>query len=364
MSTFYSCVILIKMRVITINFAKGLGGVMGALDIGIDLGTTKIIIYKANEGEVLREPSIVAINTKDDSVLAVGNEALSMLGRTPGYIRAEFPLKDGVISDYRMTEVLLKDCIKRACDSFLVKHRVIICVPSSITDIEKRAVVETVVNAGGRKVFLIDEPIAAAIGANIDITKPNGCMLVDVGGGTSDVAVISLGGVVVSESLRYAGNRIDQEIIKFMTTKYKLSIGQKMAEKMKCEAGNLFNPSRTKMTTVKGRNLLTSYPQQMELSEYEIHEAVAPFGDAIVGCIKRVLEKTPPELSADIIENGILLTGGGSMMNGLPELIEKNTHVETRLAEFPIECVSRGTGKAFAYIDSLQTGFSSESTYK
>lgn len=337
---------------------------MGALDIGIDLGTTKIIIYKSDVGEVLREPAIVAINTKDDSVMAVGKDALSMLGRTPGYIRAEFPLKDGVISDYRMTEVLLKSCIKKACDSFLVKHRVIICVPSSITDIEKRAVIETVVNAGGRKVYLIDEPIAAAIGAGVDISKPNGSMIIDIGGGTTDVAVISLSGVVVSESLRYAGNKIDQEIVKFIGTKYKLSIGQKMAEQMKRNAGNLFEPSSDVKTDVKGRNLLTSYPQQIEVSEKELHEAVVPFGEAVVACVKRVLEQTPPELASDIIENGIILTGGGALLRGLPELIEKHTKIHTRIAEFPVECVSKGTGKAFKFIDILQTGFSSESTYK
>lgn len=337
---------------------------MGALDIGIDLGTTKIIIYKSGVGEVLREPSIVAINTKDESVLAVGKEALDMLGRTPGYIQAEFPLRDGVISDYRMTEILLKDCIKRACDSFLVKHRVIICVPSSITDIEKRAVVETVVNAGGRKVYLIDEPIAAAIGSGIDISKPNGSMLVDIGGGTSDIAVISLSGVVVSESLRYAGNKIDQEIVKHISTKYKLSIGQKMAEQMKREAGNLFMPSHEIKTQVKGRNLLTSYPQQIEISEVELHDAVMPFGEAIVASCKRVLEKTPPELASDIIENGIVLTGGGALLKGLPELIQKHTGINTFVAQNPIECVSKGTGKAFEFIDMLQTGFSSESTYK
>lgn len=333
---------------------------MGDLDIGIDLGTTKTIIYKANEGEILREPSIVAMNTKTQEIIAVGNEALKMLGRTPEYIVAEFPLRDGVISDHRMTEVLIRDCIKRACDSFLVKHRVIVCVPSAITDIEKRAVVESVVNAGGRKVFLVDEPIVAALGAGIDITQPNGCMVVDIGGGTADVAVISLAGVVVSKSIKYAGNKIDQDIIKLMLSKYKISIGLKMAESIKRQVGNLHNPSLDVKAIVKGRNMLTSYPQQIEVSEIEIQDAVIPFADAIVLGVKQVLEKTPPELASDIYENGIVLTGGGSLIRGLPEILTKATNVKTYLADDPVECVSKGTGLAFGIIDKLQTGFSNE----
>lgn len=337
---------------------------MGALDIGIDLGTTKIIIYKAGVGEILREPAVVAVNTKDNSVIAVGEEALRMLGRTPGYIRAEYPLIDGVISDHVMTEVMLKECIKRACNSFLVKHRVIICVPSSVTDVEKRAVIEAVVNAGGRKVYLIEEPIAAAIGAGIDIERPNGSLLVDIGGGTTDVAVTSMSGVVISRSLKYAGNKLDEEIIKLMSTRYKLSIGKKMAEKIKKEIGTVYAPVPDKTAQVKGRNLLTAYPQQIAVSQQDVYEAIAPFGEMLTDLVKQVLDKTPPELGSDIFENGILLTGGGSLLEGIPELIESQTHVRTRLAEHPVECVSIGTGKAFDYIDSLQTGFSAEPTYK
>lgn len=337
---------------------------MGALDIGIDLGTTKIIIYKEGDGEILREPAVVAVNTKDDSVIAVGGEALRMLGRTPGYIRAEYPLADGVISDHVLTEVLLKECIKRACDSFLVKHRVIICVPSSVTDVEKRAVIEAVVNAGGRKVYLIEEPIAAAIGAGIDITKPNGSLIVDIGGGTTDVAVVSLSGIVVSCSVKSAGDQIDQEIIKLMATRYKLSIGKKMAEQVKRAIANVFDPSPDITTSVRGRNLLTAYPQEITLSETEIYEAIAPFGEMVVDAVKRVLDKTPPELVSDIYENGITMTGGGSLLKGTQALLEREIHVKCNLAEQPVECVSIGTGKAFNYIDSLQTGFSSEPTYK
>lgn len=337
---------------------------MGDLDIGIDLGTTKIIIFKANVGEILREPSVVAVNIKNHEVIAIGNEALKMLGRTPGNIVAEFPLRDGVISDYKLTEILIKECIKRACDSFLIKHRVIVCVPSAITDIERRAVIETVVNAGGRKVFLVDEPIVAAIGAGIDITKPNGCLVVDIGGGTSDVAVISLAGVVVSKSIKYAGNKIDQEIIKLMLSKYKISIGVKMAESIKKQVGNLYQPSADRKVVVKGRNLLSSYPQQIEVSELEIYDAIAPFGEAIIVVIKQVLEKTPPELASDIFTNGITLTGGGALVKGLAEIIEESTRVKTALAPNPVECVSKGTGMAFSIIDKLQTGFSHEKTYK
>lgn len=337
---------------------------MGALDIGIDLGTTKIIIYKEGEGEILREPAIVAVNTRDNSVIAVGTEALAMLGRTPGYINAEYPLSDGVISNHLLTEVLIKDCLKKACSSFLVKHRVIICVPSAITDVEKRALIEVVINAGGRKVYLIEEPIAAAIGAGIDITQPNGWLIVDIGGGTTDIAVTSLSGVVLSSSVKFAGDKVDNEIIKLFSVKYKLSIGKKMATHIKESIGNIFNPSSDVTTEVKGRNLLTGYPEKITIRQTDIYEALLPFGELIVESVKHVLEKTPPELVSDIFTNGIIMTGGGSMLGGLAELIQQCTNVKTKLADNPIECVSIGTGKAFNYIDILQSGFSSESTYK
>lgn len=333
---------------------------MGSLDIGIDLGTTKVIIHKAGEGVLLHEPSVVAINTKNDTVIAVGTEALRMLGRTPGYIQAEFPLRDGVISNHFMTEVLLKEYIKRACDSFFAKHRVVICVPSEITDVEKRAVVEVVVNAGGRKVYLIDEPIAAAIGAGVDIAKPRGNMVVDIGGGTADIAVISLCGVVVSRSIKYAGDKIDDEIIKYILARFKVSIGKKMAEQVKKEVGNLFEPSHTITTTVKGRNVLTGYPQLTMVSEAEIYESLQEFSELIIDGIKRVLDKTPPELASDIIETGILLTGGTALLKGIDKLIQKRTGIRTVVAGDPIGCVARGTSGAFNYVDILQTGFTSE----
>lgn len=336
---------------------------MGALDIGIDLGTTKVIIYKSDEGELLREPAVVAVNVQDESLIAAGRDALAMLGRTPGYIRAVYPMENGVISDHQLTEMMLKDFLKRACSSFLVKHRVVICVPSSVTEVERRAVVRTVVHAGGRKVYLIEEPIAAAIGAGVNVSEAKGTLLVDIGGGTTDVAVISMGGIVVSESVRYAGNRIDEDIIKLMAQKYHLSIGKKMAEQLKCEIGTLWEPSRERTAVAKGRNLLNIYPQKISVSELDIYDAVAPFGEMLVGAVKRVLDKTPPELAADIYENGILLTGGGSLLRGVAEIIEQETGIITNVCENAVECVSIGTGKAFDYLEVLQTGFGEEQTY-
>lgn len=333
---------------------------MGALDLGIDLGTTKTIIYKAGSGILLREPSVVAINTRDDSVVAVGEEALRMLGRTPGYIRAEYPLRDGVISDHLVTEVMLKEFIRRACSSFLVKHRIVICIPSLVTDVERRAVIDAVINAGGRHCYLIEEPISAAIGAGIDISKPDGNLIVDIGGGTADVAVISLSGVVLSKSLKFAGNRLDDNIIKLVAAKYKLSIGKKTAESLKREIGCIWRPSADRSAEIRGRDLLTGYPRTTRLSSQDLFEAVAPFGEALLDTIHQVLERTPPELTGDILKNGIILTGGGALLDGLPELVTDATGIPARLAENPVECVSIGTGKAFDYIGKFASGFSDE----
>lgn len=330
---------------------------MGALDIGIDLGTTKIIIYKSDAGILLREPSVVAVHTRDNSIIAIGEEALGMLGRTPGYIRAEYPLQDGVISDPEMAEAMLQEFIRRACHSFLVKHRVVICVPSTTTDVERRAVTEAVIHAGGRHCYLIEEPIAAAIGVGIDITQPSGHMIVDIGGGTADAAVISLTGVVASCSMRYAGNRIDDDIVKQLALRYKLSIGRKTAERLKKEIGTVWQPSSEHTSEARGRNLLSGYPQVVPLSEWDLYDTIRPFGDAVVNAIKRVFDQTPPELTGDIIHNGIVLTGGGALLNGLPELIAHETGLAVRVADHPIDCVAVGTGKAFDYIGEFQSGF-------
>ncbi|MEG1996307.1 MAG: rod shape-determining protein [Oscillospiraceae bacterium] len=334
---------------------------MTGYDIGIDLGTTKIIIYRNRVGEILREPAVVAVNLKDNSVMAVGDEALKMLGKTPEYIVAEYPLKDGVIADHNLTEVLIKDSIKKVCDSFLFKNRVVICVPSSITDVEKRAVKEVLIGAGCRKVFVIEEPVAAAIGAGIDISKANGNLVVDIGGGTSDVAVISMSGVVCSKSIKVAGNKIDDDIIKYFALTNKLSIGKRMAEKIKIDIACVFKPSRNITATVKGRNLLTGYPQKIEVSQLDLYDTVIAFANEIVAAIKYVLDKTPPELSSDIYSNGIILTGGGALLAGLDEYIQSMVGFKVKIADSPIECVSIGTGKAFDYIDTLQNGFSKES---
>lgn len=337
---------------------------MGAQDIGIDLGTTKIIIFSSVNGEILREPAVVAYDLKDDSIVAFGEEALKMVGKTPNNIIAEYPLRDGVISDYKLTQVLIKECIKKACNSFLVKQRVIACIPSSITDVERRTVVEVIANAGGRKIYLIDEPIAAAIGAGLDITKPEGLMVIDIGGGTSDIAVISMMGIVVSTSLKYAGNRIDDNIVKLIATRYKISIGKRMAETIKKNVANLFNPTSTISVSVKGRDLITGYPRQIEISESEIHECILSFGESLVESIKNVLEDTPPELAGDIYNTGIMITGGGALINGLSQYIKQEINVNTIIAQNPIECVSIGTGRAFKYIEQFESGFSTESTYK
>lgn len=336
---------------------------MAAFDVGIDLGTTKIIIYRSDSGIALNEPSIVAYNTRDNRVVAVGNEAYAMLGKTPKHIVAERPLKDGVISNHKLCELMIKEYIKRVCGNFFIKPRIILCIPSVTTDVERRSVVEAALAAGARKVYLIEEPIAAAIGSGIDILKANGNMIVDIGGGTTDIAVISLSGVVCSKSIKVAGNMIDEEIIKFFANQYKLSIGQRMAENMKIELGCVWNPSETNTAFVKGRNLLTGYPQQIEISEATIYECVLHCVDKIIEAIKLVLEKTPPELIGDIYENGIVLTGGGALIRGLADLIRSHVKIPVHVAENPIEVVSVGTGKAFRYIESFQEGFINADTY-
>lgn len=336
---------------------------MASFDIGIDLGTTKIIIYRSDSGIVLNEPSIVACNRKDGSVVAVGKEAYDMLGKTPKHIIAERPLKDGVISNHKLTELMIKEYIKRVCGNFFVKPRIILCIPSITTDVERRAVVEAALAAGARKVYLIEEPIAAAIGAGIDILKANGNMIVDIGGGTTDVAVISLSGIVCSQSIKVAGNLIDEDIIKFFINTNKLSIGQRMAENVKKELGCVFNPTAVNTSYVKGRNLLTGYPQQLEIDETTIYKPILKNAEKIIEIIKIVLERTPPELIGDIYGNGIYLTGGGALIKGLPELIKTHIKIPVHVVENPIEAVSVGTGRAFQYIDSFHEGFINASTY-
>lgn len=337
---------------------------MGSVDIGIDLGTANIIITSSKKGLVLNEPSVVAYNKKTETVVAVGNEAFEMLGRTPEYIVAIRPLRDGVISDHEMTQAMIKEFILKVTGRQLIKPRIVLCIPSFITDVESRAVVEAALNAGARKVYLIQEPVAAMIGAGVDITKPDGNMVVDIGGGTCDVAVISLGGIVRSNSIKVAGNKIDQAIIKHITNKYKILLGEKTAENVKMELANVFNPTGEKKQVVKGRNLLKGLPEKIELSDIDIYEAIIECVDSIIDAIKQVLEQTPPELVGDIYSNGILLTGGGALLGGLPELIEKRINVKCRIAEDPLSCVAKGTSIAFGIADKLLEGFEQISLYK
>lgn len=336
---------------------------MAGVDLGIDLGTTKIIVYRRGKGIVLEEPSVVAYNIRTEQVVAVGHEALAMLGKTPAYIQTECPIRDGVISNHLFTEYLVKEFVRKVTHSFLIKPRIAICIPSSITPVEARAVVEAAMSAGARKVYLVDEPLAAAMGAGIDVTAPSGHMMVDSGGGTTDVAVISLGGVVTADSLRVAGNTFDEAIIKYIQSTYKLAIGSKVSETLKKEIGCVFEPDASVTATVKGRNLLTGYPEQITITQVELFSVLRPIADEIVASVCTVLERTPPELIGDIHDNGIVMTGGTSLLKGLDRLIEENTGVATRIAEDSIRCVGIGTGKSFEQMDELKEGFQNAATY-
>lgn len=320
-------------------------------DLGIDLGTATVLIYQKGKGIILKEPSVVAINKNNNKVLAVGEEARKMIGRTPGNIIAVRPLKDGVISDYDVTQKMLKEFIKKALGKKnIVAPNVIACIPSQATDVEKRALIEATRNSGAKRVHIIEEPLAAAIGAGVDISKPNGAMVVDIGGGTCDIAVISLGGVVVRTSIKVAGNKFDEAIIKYIRLKYKLMVGEKTAEELKTNIGTAFKGNRNISTTMKGRNLVSGLPDEIEISTEEIREALKETTYSIVQSVKNVLESTPPELSADIIENGILMTGGGALLDGLDKLIEFETGISVHVAEKSVECVVEGIGKM---LDSL-----------
>lgn len=323
-------------------------------DIGIDLGTATVLVYIKGKGIVLNEPSVVAINKSTNKVLAVGEEARKMIGRTPGNIVAIRPLRDGVISDYDITEKMLGYFIKKACGKRKVSApRVMVCVPSKATEVEKRAVRDAAINAGAKKVFLIEEPLAAAIGAGIDITEPNGNMIIDIGGGTTDIAIISLGGVVLRDSIKIAGDKFDDAIIKYVRKKYKLMIGERSAEALKIEIGTAYKQEESFEVEVKGRDLVTGLPKNIRISSDEMVEALSESVNAIADCAHSVLEKTPPELAADIIENGIIMTGGGALLNGLDKLISKVTKVQVNLANSSVECVVQGTGEALGYLDKL-----------
>lgn len=325
-------------------------------DLGIDLGTATVLVYAKGKGVILKEPSVVAINKNNNKVLAVGEEARKMIGRTPGNIVAVRPLRDGVISDYDITEKMLNAFIKKACGKGkITTQNVMLCVPSQATEVEKRAVMDAARNSGAKRIHLIEEPLAAAIGAGLDITKPNGSMVVDIGGGTTDIAVISLGGVVVRDSIKVAGDKFDEAIIKYIRTKYKIMIGEKTAEDLKILIGSAFKGSRNLLTTMKGRNLVTGLPDKLEIRTEEIRESLLESVTLIVDSVKSVLEKTPPELAADIIEKGILMTGGGALLDGLDKLIEFETGVQVTVASNSVEAVVEGTGQVLGYLDKLDS---------
>ncbi len=337
---------------------------MSAVDIGIDLGTANTIITVGGKGIVIDEPSVVAYDKKKKQVLAVGEEAYRMLGRTPEYIVAVKPLRDGVISDNEMAEAMISEFIHKVSGSMMLKPRIIICVPSSVTDVECRAVVEAALSAGARKVYLIEEPIAALLGAGVDISKPNGTMVVDIGGGTADVAVISFNGIVESNSIKIAGNKLDAAIARFISQKYKLYIGEKTAEQAKIELANVFDPTGEKKITVKGRHLIKGLPVSQEITDADISQAIKELIDELIDGIKKVFEKTPPELVGDIKQNGIVLTGGGAMLGGLDRLVSRETGVPCFVAEEPLKCVAKGTAAAFGLSEELLDGFERISLYR
>ncbi len=318
---------------------------MLAKDIGIDLGTANVLIYIKGQGIVLNEPSIVAIDTDSKKVIAVGHEANEMLGRTPGKVKAIKPMKDGVIADFEITEIMLNTFIKKIkASSLFSRPRILICCPTNVTPVEKNAIKEAAERTGARRVYIEEEPKVAAIGAGMDISKPSANMVIDIGGGTTDIAVLSLDDIVTSTSVRVAGNVFDQDIIKYIKEKYKLLIGDRTAEDIKINFGNIFDPNKKESMEVRGRNLITGLPHTITITQPEIEESLHESIYKIIKATTNVLEQTPPELSADIVHKGIVLTGGGAMLQGLPELLTKELEVPVFIADSPLTCVAEGTG--------------------
>lgn len=327
-----------------------------ANEVGIDLGTANVLVYIKGKGIVLNEPSVVAINNDTDEILAVGEEAKQMLGRTPANIVAVRPLKDGVVSDYDITERMLKYFIRKTCGSGrFFKPRIMVCVPSGVTEVEKRAVREAANQAGGKDVYLMEEPVAAAIGAGLDISKPDGIMVIDIGGGTTDIAVISLGGIVASTSVKMAGDKFDEAIITYMRKNHKLYIGERMAEELKVNIGTAFPREESITMECRGRDLVTGLPKSVDVTSEEMMDALEEPLHTICEAVHNVLERTPPELSADISNSGIMLTGGGALLYGIDKRIEDRTGIKVLIAEDPKSCVAVGTGKALNNLDALET---------
>ncbi len=329
---------------------------MARNDIGIDLGTASILVFVRGKGITLCEPSVVAVEKNTGKILAVGADAQAMLGRTPGNIVAVRPLREGVISDYEMTEKMIKEFIKKVLGFRLFKPNLIVCIPSVITEVEERAVIDAGMQAGARRVFLIEEPVAAAIGAGIDIAKPNGNMIVDIGGGTADIAVISLGGIVESSSIKIAGDKFDEAVVKYIRRKHNVLIGERTAEDMKINIGCVYPYEEERSMEVKGRCLMTGLPKTFSVTSSEMIEAFEEVSSKIVEAVYSVLERTAPELVGDIATNGIVMTGGGSLVYGFDKLIESKTGIPTRVADDAISCVAYGTGKSLDNIEAMQDG--------
>ena len=347
-------------------------------DIGIDLGTANTLVYLRGKGIIIREPSVVAVNTHTDRAKYVGKEAKEVIGRTPGSIVAVRPLKDGVIADFETTTILLQEFIRKAMHGkMFARARVIICIPSGVTAVERRAVRDAADQAGAKPVLIVEEPMAAAIGAGLPTTEPTGCMVLDIGGGTSEVAVISLGGIVVSQSVRCAGDEFDAAIINYIKKRYNLLIGERTAESIKIQIGSAYPVDRDETMQIKGRNLMSGLPENINITSREVREALAEPLSRIVDAVKCTLEQTPPELAADIIDHGITLTGGGALLRGLDQLIQSETgidvhvaedpliHKETGMpvfiAEYPLDCVAEGTGKILENLDKYRDAVSEES---
>lgn len=322
-------------------------------DIGLDLGTASVVVYVDGKGIVLREPSVVAVDTNTDTIVKIGKEAQAMLGRNPDHINVVRPLKEGVISCYDMTQKMIQFFIRRACGNAVLPPRVVICIPTGVTEVEMRAVIDAGTQAGARKTYLVEEPVAAAIGAGIDINSPVGNMIVDIGGGTTDVAVISLGGVVVSESKKIAGDKFDEAIMRYVRRKYNITIGERTAEQIKVRIGAVYEHGEAKTMEVKGRCLVQGLPKVVTLSSKEMLEAMMEPISAILDTICSVIERTPPDLVGDILKHGIVMTGGGSLLYGLDRLIEDVTGIKTRVAKDPVLCVAMGTGQLLSVLDDM-----------
>ena len=333
-------------------------------DIGIDLGTANTLVYMRGKGIIIREPSVVAVDTRTDKAKFVGKEAKEVIGRTPGSIIAVRPLKDGVIADFDITTTLLQQFIRKALrGTFFTKAKVMICIPSGVTAVERRAVKEAAENAGAKHVYIVEEPMAAAIGAGLPVSEATGSMIVDIGGGTSEVAVISLRGIVTSKSVRVAGDEFDRSIINFIKKKYNLLIGERTAENIKIEIGSAYPGENERTMEIKGRNLLNGLPENITVTSTEIRDALTEPLSRVIEAIKVTLEKTPPELSSDIIDQGITLSGGGALLRGLDKLISRETGMPVYVAEYPLDCVAEGTGRMLEDWEKYEDAMSDESHY-